>query len=74
MSFTRYEYEAYESAKRQKSVKEMGALGYISAICECDRSDCPGWQMVAVPPDAPESERRVTLAGIRHLKPQPFGG
>ena len=71
---TRYEWEAYDAAKRGKSVKEMGALGYISARCECAQDDCCGWQTVAVPPESPEFERRNLLAALRGLDPQPFGG
>ena len=71
---TRYEYEVAEATKRGKTVEELGAAGYVSARCECGREDCPGWQMVAIPADAPEFERRAALVAIGHLKPQPFGG
>lgn len=71
---TRGEFEAMEAKRRGKTVAEMGALGYFSAVCECRDDACPGWQAVAVPSEAPEFERRAALADIRHLKPEPFGG
>jgi hypothetical protein len=72
---TRDEFEKAEAARRGKTQGEMAALGYYSAACECRGGDaCPGWQMVAVPVDAPEFERRAALQTLHGLYPKPFGG
>ncbi len=71
---TRYEFEAYEAARRNKSVADMGELGYYSARCLCQIEDCPGWQAIAIPTGTIEEERRRMLSDLRTLAPKPFGG
>jgi hypothetical protein len=71
---SRSEFEFAEAGRRGKSVSEMYALGYYSAICDCRMDDCQGWQVVAVPVDASEFERRAALKELHGLKPMRFGG
>ena len=73
MSCSRGTFERAEAAMRRHTIAEMRAAGWYSATCPCMVEGCPGWQAVAVPPEAPDEERKATLMSLLGYEPKRFG-